>query len=539
MLLEQVIVMSDISELFDRCVALHRSGEHAVAAQGYAAILRADPSHADAWHLSGLLAHQSGRSADGLGYIQRAIELNPQKAEYHSNAAAIQISLGQWSLGLSCAERAIAIAPLNAVALFQQGRALARLGFIEAALGSLETARTKGFDAAVVLAEIGGVLQSTGEIDKSILAFEQSLSINPWQPATWLALARLIATRQYRFSETQLKQMATILQQTSNDKDSARVAFSLAAHFDRADDSDQAFEFWRMGNECSQRFLSQQGQAYDPDVRTQRINQRKDVFSQKFVRSLMPVSQSPRPIVVVGMPRSGTSLVEQVLASHPDVAAGGELSYWSDVVESRLGVKGSSEQASLITTEWRTSVAEGYDRLLASISFDAKRVVDKMPGNYMHVGLIASAFPNATLIHCKRDPRDTCLSCYSQLFDDPQLQLSTSDLLWLAQQYQDYAGLMRHWKAVLPGRIVEVRYEELVQNPELKVRRLLDQCRLSWSSECLNFHRSQKTVHTASVVQVRQPFYKSSQGRWVRSKAHLKPLIELLTDEIDASEADG
>ena len=524
--------MSEISELFERCVSMHRSGEYAVAAQGYAAILRADPNHADAWHLSGLLAHQSGRSADGLGYIQRAIELNPYQAEYYSNIAAIQTSLGQWLHAIAAADRAIAIEPKNAVAQFQKGRALARLGLADAAMMALTAARQNGFYPAVVLSEIGGVLQSTGRIDKSVAAFEESLKINPSQPSVWLALARLISTRQYEFSETQLKQMTTMLQQSSSDKDCARVAFSLASHFDRVGDSDHAFELWRMGNECSQRFLGQQGHSYNPDVRTQRINRRKKVFSQEFVRSLKPVSDSRRPIVVVGMPRSGTSLVEQILASHPNVAAGGELSYWSDVVETHLGVKDPSEQASVITTEWRTSAAEGYDRLLLSISSDADRVVDKMPGNYMHVGLIATALPNATVIHCQRDPRDTCLSCYSQLFDDPQLQLSTSDLLWLAQQYQDYAGLMRHWNAVLPGRIVEIRYEQLVQCPETEVRRLLEQCGLSWSAECLNFHSSQKTVHTASVVQVRQPFYKSSQGRWVRSKTHLQPLIDKLAGDI-------
>ena len=520
--------MSEISELFSRCVEMHKSGEHAVAAQGYAAILRADPTHADAWHLSGLLAHQSGRSSDAIDYISRAIELNSTNAEYWSNLAAIQMALGQWLPALAAADQAIEINAAMTAAHFQKGRAHAKLGQSEAALMALQRARTGGFDPALVTQEIGTVLQSIGDLAGCVNSFEESLRMNPDQPSVWLSLSRLVTASQYQFSEAQLQKMYRVSEQTQSAKDRARIAFSLAAHFDHVGEYAKAFEHWTMGNESSRQFRSVQGQGYDPAARTRRVDDLIAVFSSRFLQSLQPVRDSQRPIVVVGMPRSGTSLIEQMLSSHPEVAAGGELPFWTVAFEQQFGPPETRSKLAAVTAEWRKSTADDYDAVLSEISPQSLRVVDKMPGNYLNLGLIVSAFPNATIIHCCRDPRDSCLSCYGQLFDDLQLQLSTSDLSWLAQQYQDYARIMQHWHGVMPGRITDVYYERLVQDPEVQVRRLLKACQLSWSADCLSFHRNQRTVHTASVVQVRQPLYQSSRGRWTRYEAQLQPLSELL-----------
>ena len=199
--------MSDISELFDRCVAMHKAGEHAVAAQGYAAILRADPNHADAWHLSGLLAHQAGRSSDAVDYLNRAIELNSSNSEYFSNLAAIQMTRGHWPSALEAANRAVQVAPNSGVAWFQKGRAHAKLSQPDAAMEALLVARDRQFNPAVVLEEIGMVRQAVGDLTGSVLAIEESLQHKSVQPSLWLALSRMVSTRQYSFSEAQLAQM--------------------------------------------------------------------------------------------------------------------------------------------------------------------------------------------------------------------------------------------------------------------------------------------------------------------------------------------
>ena len=524
--------MSDISELFMRCVEMHKAGEHAIAAQGYAAILRADPTHADAWHLSGLLAHQLGRSSDGIDYICRAIELDSTNAEYWSNLAAIQMALGQGLSALVAVDQAIATNGALSATHFQKGRVHSKRGQSEQAMVALKKARAGGFDPALVALEIGTVLQSIGDLAGCVNSLEESLQLNADQPSAWLLLSRLVTASQYRFSAAQLPIMYRLFEQTQSAKDRARMAFSLAAHFDHVGEYAKAFEHWTTGNECSRQFRSVQGQTYDPATRTRVVDDLIDVFSSRFLQSLQPILYSPRPIIVVGMPRSGTSLIEQMLASHPEVAAGGELSFWPVAFERQFGPPETRSKLATLTSEWRKSTANNYAAVLNEISPQMRRVVDKLPSNYLSLGLIASAFPNATIIHCCRDPRDICLSCYGHLFDDAQLQLSTSELSWLAQQYHDYARLMQHWHRVLPGRITDVYYERLVQNPEVQLRRLLKTCKLPWSANCLSFHRKQRTVQTASAVQVRQPLYQSSRGRWTKYETQLQPLSDLLKNWI-------
>lgn len=521
--------MSEVSELFDRCVAMHKSGEYAVAAQGYAAILQADPTHSDAWHLSGLLAHQCGRSTDAISHIDRAIELNPTNAEYYSNLAAIQMAIGRWEPALAAADQALAISEAIGAAWFQKGRALAKLGQANAAIAALQSARIGGFEPALVQRETGTVLEAIGDTAGCIAAFEESLQINPHQPAVWLSLSRMVTTSQYQFSEVQLGQMRSLVEQTESPKERARIAFALAAHFDRTGEYSAAFENWTAGNDDSRHIRDVQATNYAPAERTQRVNDLIAVFTRPYLQSLQPASESQQPIVVVGMPRSGTSLVEQILSSHPDVAAGGELPFWTVAFQQQFGAPGTRSKLAAIPTEWRITTADRYREILSGISPQSRHVVDKLPGNYLNLGLIASAFPNATIIHCCRDPRDTCLSCFGQLFDDAQLQASTSHLPWLAQQYVDYSRLMQHWHHVMPGRIVDVFYEDLVADPEVQVRRLLQNCQLPWSADCLNFHHNRGTVQTASVVQVRQPLYTSSRGRWMRYETELQPLSDLLS----------
>lgn len=528
--------MSEISELFARCVKLHQAGERSVAAQGYAAILNADPGHADAWHLSGVLAHQSGRSADAIDFLRRAIELVPGKAEYRSNLAAVLMAVNQWDGALKEAEAAIAADPKLAAAWVQKGRILAHIGQAENACLAFQTSREMGFDAALVLHEIGMVRQSMGDLSGCIASLEESLRLNSAQPAIWLTLSRLVTTRQYQFSERHLELMRDALKNTPAEKDKARIAFALAAHFDVQGDYDAAFGYLQAGNQHSRTHLHGKGVNYDPQKRSRLADDIIEVFNDAFLKGLEPVSQSSRPIVVVGMPRSGTSLVEQILASHPDVVGGGELAWWPSTMRPLFYSPDPKQQLKSLTAEWRHRTALGYEQVLQSISADSARVVDKLPGNYLHLGIIASAFPKATIIHCCRDPRDTCLSGFAQLFDDDQLQLATSDFDSLARRYQDYERLMQHWHAVLPGRILDVHYELLTQDPDFQIRRMINAAGLNWSDSCMKFHEVRRIVHTASVTQVRQPLYKSSGGKWRRYEHHLHSIQSVLAPTVERYE---
>jgi hypothetical protein len=252
------------------------------------------------------------------------------------------------------------------------------------------------------------------------------------------------------------------------------------------------------------------------------------VFTKDFLRSHENRGEQSRlPIFVIGMPRSGTTLIEQILASHPQVFGAGELALFDQAAgalrDSLPGQPPYPDMAEAMSGEDFGKVGAIYLERLTQLAPDAHRIVDKMPGNFLLAGLIHLALPNATIIHAVRDPVDTCVSCYSLLFND---QKYSYDLSELGRYYWHYQSLMAHWHGVLPpGRILDVRYEELIGDLEGVARRIVAQCGLPWDERCLDFHRTSRMVNTPSATQVRKPIYRSSIGRWRRYKALLSPLL--------------
>jgi hypothetical protein len=241
-----------------------------------------------------------------------------------------------------------------------------------------------------------------------------------------------------------------------------------------------------------------------------------------------PASDRRVPVFVVGMPRSGTSLIEQILASHPDVHGAGEVPDLRDVVATRLGdPQGWPERAGRLSAAALREMGGAYlDRVFRRAP-QATHVVNKTTLNYRHVGLIRMLLPQARIIHALRDPMDSCFSCFTHLFDGDNLPYSY-DLRTLGRYYVRYAKLMRHWRAVVPDAVLDVRYEELVNDTEGQVRRTLDHLGLEWNAACLDFHRNRRVVETASRAQVTRPIYRDSVARWRRFEAHLQPLLDLV-----------
>jgi hypothetical protein len=240
---------------------------------------------------------------------------------------------------------------------------------------------------------------------------------------------------------------------------------------------------------------------------------------------------SKRPVFIVGMPRSGTTLVEQILASHPQVFGAGELGTLERILIERFGPglspTGRARRLAGLTGADLTAIGSAYVGAISALAPGAQRVTDKMPSNFRLAGLIQLALPNARIIHCRRDPVDTSLSCYARKFS--RGQDFAYDLRELGTYYRAYDGLMTHWRAILPeDRLLEVVYEAVVDNLEPQARRLVAFCGLDWNDACLSFHETQRQVRTASVNQVRQPLYRTSVARWKAYASHLGPLLEAL-----------
>jgi hypothetical protein len=259
----------------------------------------------------------------------------------------------------------------------------------------------------------------------------------------------------------------------------------------------------------------------------------KQAFSAENIERLSGegVSDST-PIFVLGMPRSGTTLTEQIIASHPDVYGAGELHYLLEI--SQRAVAGAAFPSNLrqLDRELLTAWGQEYLSALKRHAPEAARITDKMPQNFQMLGLIHLMLPNAKIIHVKRNPVDTCLSCFTMHFAAKSVKYSY-DLTELAHFYVGYAELMEHWRNVLPeNAFLEVQYEDVIQDVEGQARRLIDYCGLEWDNACIAFHENKRVVRTASVAQVRKPVYKSSVERWRRYEKHLGPLLDALGDLI-------
>jgi Sulfotransferase family len=255
------------------------------------------------------------------------------------------------------------------------------------------------------------------------------------------------------------------------------------------------------------------------------MNHAQAVFTSEYIRT-RPNTGNPSsvPVFIVGMPRSGSTLVEQILASHSQVFGGGELRHFRRAVEGIRTERGGSTLVSAMTDGDFRDLGARYLAEIERLAPGAARITDKMPGNFNLAGLIHLALPNASIIHTVRDPVDTCISCFSKLFGEGELTY-TYDLAELGRYYRHYQALMAHWHHVLPpGRILDVHYEDVVADLEGQARRIIAHCGLEWDAHCLAFHRTERPVRTASATQVRQPIYNSAIGRW---RVH-KPLIGAL-----------
>jgi Sulfotransferase family len=300
-----------------------------------------------------------------------------------------------------------------------------------------------------------------------------------------------------------------------------QLHFALGKAYDDLDRGDDAFAHMQAGNR-----LKRQTAGYEEARSLNFFERIKTAFSADFTAKAHKGYADAAPIFVIGMPRSGTTLVEQIISSHPSVGAAGEISALNDAVRTLGAFPDAIGHAS---DEALSRAAEKYVRKLRTYAPDAAYVTDKAPSNFYLIGFIHLALPDAKIVHVMRDPVDTCLSCYSKLFTRGQGY--SYDLAELGRYYRAYNDLMRHWRDVLPeGRVLDVRYEDVVADIEGQAQRLLSHCGLAWDDRVLSFHQSARTVSTASASQVRRPIYASSVARWRRYEAHLAPLIDTLGD---------
>jgi tetratricopeptide (TPR) repeat protein len=502
--------------------ALAALGEPARAIGHYRQAIAHDPQFGPAQRNLGLALLEVGDIEHAERALRAAVKSDPRDAEGWRQLARVLRRQAQYREALDAAKRATTLAPHEHAASLEVGNVLRELERFEEAAAWYRKASELSPDAEAHL-NIGVCLQSLGRFDEATAAHERALALRPDLAEAHYNLAMIKGGRS---PKAQVEQLQTLIARPGlSERERSHALFALGSIMEANGDLDGAFEHYRRGNE-----LRARGMGFDPQRHLDFADRLIATFDEGFFATRRGLGEpSDVPIFILGMPRSGTSLVEQILACHPEVHGAGELDHMRQLVRA-LPDRLHTEQtfpdcARLLDGQHARQLAVEYLDVLRRCA-PTRRVIDKATGNYLRLGLIALLLPNARVIHCRRDPLDTCLSCYFQNFAHG---LSfTYDLGHLGLVYRHYVRLMDHWRAVLPNPILDLDYEALIADQERESRRLVDFCGLAWDPRCLRFHEHGRPVRTASFWQVRQPLYDSAVGRWRPFARHLSPLFEAL-----------
>jgi tetratricopeptide (TPR) repeat protein len=474
--------------------------EEAAACHERALALR--PEFAEACSNLGNVRYAQGQLAEALVCYERALALKLDYPDAHNNLGAALLALDRIDEAVAHLKRALTLKPDFASAHNNLGNALLKQGLVEDARSHYERALILNPDYANAHNNLANLFKEQGKFDDALEHYGRAIAIQPDYAEAHLNRADI---KSFQPGDPNL----AALEALNPPPDRALyIHFALAKALDDVKDYGRAFEHLRQGNALKRERID-----YDETATLQQFERISAVFHRGlFDRFQGAGDPSSVPIFVLGMPRSGSTLIEQILASHPQVHAAGELTIL--------------EKSAFDATAFRR-LGQLYLSQLPKVPGGKLRIVDKLPGNFLRIGLIHLMLPNARIIHTMRNPIDTCLSCYSKLFNTGLP--FTYDLAELGRYYRAYSELMNHWRSVLPpGVMLDVSYEDVIDDLEGQARRLIDYCGLPWDPGCIDFHRNNRSVRTASAVQVRQPLFRGSVQRWRNYEFGLAPLLDEL-----------
>lgn len=460
--------------------------------------------------------------------LARAAALKPDDAETHVALAGVFLADGWTMAALDEADKALALAPDSEEALMMKGRVLAELNRLDESIALQKRATEVAPESIRAQLVLGTAYLARGLTDEARTVFEKARQMEPSNARAFLNILR---TDRIKPGDPRLAEMEAFLADEEKLAVGDRIELHFAAGriYDDLKDYDHAFSHFEKANALQMRANPTQEKtqvaAFERTIQT---------FTKSFIEKRRNQGSSSRvPIFVLGMPRSGTTLSEQIISSHPDVVGAGEVLDFEIALKilanRRKFTAPVMELVDKLSPDDFREIGDTYAQRLIQRAPGGAHVTDKLPGNYNRLGLIHLALPHARIIHCKRDPVDCCLSIYSNHFAE-HLE-HANDLAKLGRFYRRYHALMEHWRNVLPeGTFLDVQYEDTVRDLETAARRIIAYCGLEWDPRCLDFQKNQRQVVTLSITQVRQPIYTSSVERWRNYEKHLTPLLEALGD---------
>jgi tetratricopeptide (TPR) repeat protein len=536
---------------YNKARAYSALGQYNEAIKLYEELIQKEPHYLWAYINQGYCYYQLEDYTKALTLYDEALKIHSNIFELHYNRGLTQAKLNRPIEAVDSFNLAIQINPKNKDVYIELAQCLEKIGEMnQAKQGYLEALKLDPYNLEIY-SRLLKIYPKLDDSEVSDIYINEALKIDPTFEDAFMAQAGLYL-RQGHFEKAQsiyqdlinknascvaecfvgiirtkkikdvndnmmheIQSLITI----SNNKDKIKLYYALGKAYQDLKLYDESFEYFRLANT-----LSATEYVYDVNAQSRGVNLFRDLidfFDGNLIKKIGAyASDSDLPIIIVGMPRSGTTLTETIISSHPNVAPAGEVSYWKQP---------SIEEIKNTTAEEWTKYTFNYIERLKKISNSNDsilRITDKMPHNFVNLGIIASLYPKAKLVHCKRDPLDNCWSIYNQNFN--QFHGYKYDLEGLGKYYLAYDELMRHWEKLFENRILTLKYEDLVENPEYWSRKLIEHVGLPWDDACLSHHKKERTVKTASIWQVRQPIYKTSVKRAEQFSKHLKPLRDIL-----------
>lgn len=493
---------------------LYLLGQFEQAATEFAAVIKAEPAHRDAQNNLGLALHRAGRLAEAAAAYGRAVDLAPANADYLCNLGLALHELGRFDEAVACYGQARALNPSLVRAAYNLGNSLTELGRADEAIAAYRAALALDPGYAEAANNLGNVLRDSGDKAGAVAAYRQALA---HRPGMAVYLRNLSDLHRFAADDPLLGQITAELAAAKTDSDRMYLNFALAKARDDLGEVDQAFAAFAAANRLRKAELG-----YDIESDVALFATLRRYFEGAVPAPPLPGPAQTRPIFILGMIRSGTSLVEQILGSHSQVRSAGELEFLTRLCLPVMEAAHANPSLR-IDAETAGDVARRYRVQLARLAGGAAVVTDKMPLNFRWIGFILAAFPDARIVHLNRDPMAVGWSAFRHFFA-ARGNGYAYDLDDIGRYIRLHDSLMAYWHQVFPGRIMELGYEALTEDQEGETRRLLDACGLPFEQACLNFHETPGLVRTASSAQVRQKMYRGSSDEWRRYEAHLAPL---------------
>ena len=503
---------------------LHAS-RYRKAEDAFKKVLVEDENNIDALRFMGILAFKSGNHDIAEAMLTRALKLDPTYSLVWANLAQVFSVTGQLDKAKKSFKNILNMEPKNGLIWAEYGTVLTKLANYKEGRDAYLKALEFKPDSPRVHLSLGHVYKTMGEIGNSIDSYKNTILQNKLSGEAYWSLANL---KTYSFSENEIKNMEETLEGDMSDIERSQMHFALGKAYEVKKDFEKSFKNYFEGNKVKKGLIK-----YSSDDTTDNTRRILNFFKKENIHNLSKSSTNDKdPIFVLGMPRSGSTLVDQIISSHSKVDGTQELPNIIKIA-SELNTNGQNTYPEVLKDlddMMLTKLGKEYMSETAWARDSAPFFIDKMPNNFIHIGLIKTILPNAKIIDTRRDPMDTCFSCFKQFF--ARGQLFTYSLEDLGNYYTDYIRAMNHWHNVYGKDIYTVHYNNVINETEDTIRRLLDYCELPFEKECLEFHKSSRPVKTPSAEQVRQPIYKSGLNYWKNYEKHLLPLKKII-DEIN------